>query len=111
MQGSEGPFPAVVVRAQDEPAPELPSLRLRIEDWDSPFFNFYDFDFQLDGLAAAGAFAVVLTGNPDRLPWALGEVLTRCQRHMDRRNAASRSSLFDRVLAVHRGMHNLAKPL
>src|SRR5436305_48053 len=58
MRGGEGPFPAVVVRPQDEPAPELPCLRLRIEDWDSPFFNFYDFDFQLDGLAAAGAFAL-----------------------------------------------------
>ncbi len=111
VQGREGPFPAVVVRAQDEPAPELPGMRLRTEDWESPFFNFYDFDFQLDGLAEAGAFAVVLAGAPERLPRALGEVLTRCQRHMDRRNAASRGPSFDRVLAVHRGLHDLAKPL
>ena len=111
MQRGEGPFPAVVVRSQDEPTPELPGLRLRSEDWESPFFNFYDFDFQVDGLAAAGAFAVVLAGAPDRLPRALHEVLTRCQRHMDRRNAASRGPSFDRVLAVHRGVHDLAKPL
>ncbi|MBW8876084.1 MAG: DUF4202 family protein [Acidobacteria bacterium] len=111
MQGCDGSFPAVAIHSQDEPASELPSLRLRIEDWDSPFFNFYDFDFQFDGLAAAGACAVILAGAPERLPRALGEVLTRCQRHMDRRNAASRGMAFDRVLAVHREMHDLAKPL
>ncbi|HEX3555581.1 MAG TPA: DUF4202 family protein [Thermoanaerobaculia bacterium] len=91
--------------------PELSGLRLRTEDWESPFFNFYDFDFQIDGFAEAGAFTVILTGDPDRLSRALDEVLTRCQRHMDRRNTASRGPSFDRVLRVHRGMHDLAKPL
>jgi len=111
MQGCGEPFPAIAIHPQDEPAPRLPSLRLRVEDWESLSFNFYDFDFQLDGLAAAGAFAVILAGDPDRLPRALDAVLTRCQRHMDRRNAASRGALFDCVLAVHRAMHDLAKPL
>jgi hypothetical protein len=59
----------------------------------------------------AGPFALLLAGAEERLPGFAREVLTRHQRLMDRRNAASRSGLFDRVLAAHRALHDLAKPL
>ncbi|MEA2599818.1 MAG: hypothetical protein QOF89_810 [Acidobacteriota bacterium] len=62
-------------------------------------------------MAESGLFALALAGDGERLPRAAAEVFTRCQRHMDRRNAASRGALFDRVLAAHRTLHDLAKPL
>jgi hypothetical protein len=39
------------------------------------------------------------------------EVLTRYQRFLGRRNEASRTPLFDLVLAVHEGLHDRSKPL
>jgi hypothetical protein len=65
----------------------------------------------VDILAESGLFALVLAGEPERLPWMAAEIFTRCQRHMDRRNAVSRGALFDRVLSAHRDLHDLAKPL
>jgi Domain of unknown function (DUF4202) len=93
------------------PFTDLPCLHLAAADWDSPSFNFYDFDFRVDVLAESGLFALTLAGEPGRLPRVAAEVFTRCQRHMDRRNAASRGAQFDRVLAAHRALHDLAKPL
>lgn len=106
-------FPAVQLRASlDEGSiPCLPLLR--VEDWVSPCLNFYAFDTALDDLAARapGPFALRLAGESERLPAFVREVLTRCQRVMDRRNMASRGPRFDRVLAAHRALHDLAKPL
>ncbi|HEY4588312.1 MAG TPA: DUF4202 family protein [Thermoanaerobaculia bacterium] len=85
-----------------------------VEEWESQNFNFYEMDWRLDSLAERdfGPFAVDVLGDPDELARAAGEILTRCQRWMDRRNeASSRSPLFDRVLAEHRDAHDLAKPL
>lgn len=92
---------------------EVPSLPLSLQTWESQSFNFYDLDALLDDMTerTAGPFALLLAGDEDRMPGFACEVLTRCQRLMDRRNAASRSPLFDRVLAEHRALHDLAKPL
>lgn len=86
--------------------------RLLVEGWDSRFFNFYELDGRLDALAEEhrGPFALSIR-NAEALPGVAGEVLTRCQRWMDRRNDASRGALFDRVLAEHREAHDLSKPL
>jgi hypothetical protein len=95
------------------PARGLPRLLLDLQPWESQSFNFYALDAELDTLAEGhdGPFAVVLRGTGEALARSAGGALTRCQRWMDRRNAASRSPLFDRVLAVHRRAHDLAKPL
>lgn len=105
-------FPAVELR-WTLGGGEVPCLPLSLTDWESQFFNFYDLDALLDDLAerSAGPFALLLAGEEERLLRLAREVLTRCQRLMGRRNAASRSGLFDRVLAAHRNLHNLAKPL
>jgi hypothetical protein len=86
---------------------------LQVEEWESQNFNFYEMDWRLDTLAERDfrPFAVDVLGDPKELARAAGEILTRCQRWMDRRNEASRSALFDRVLAEHRDAHDLAKPL
>ncbi|HEV7509139.1 MAG TPA: DUF4202 family protein [Thermoanaerobaculia bacterium] len=91
----------------------MPSLFLALEKWESQSFNFYKLDGQLDALAERqdGPFALVLLGDAEQLALSAQGVLTRCQRWMDRRNEASRSPLFDRLLAKHREAHDLAKPL
>jgi hypothetical protein len=95
----------------DESEARTAELRLPVEHWDSPGFPFFEFDGQVDALAEHGAFVLVLEGDPERLPHAAEEVRTRCQRLAPRRSAASRIPLFDRVLAAHRELHDLTKPL
>ena len=104
-------FPAV--EFQETPRNALPSLPLRVEDWESQNFNFYELDGRLDALAErdGGPFAVDLLGETAAIARAAPEILTRCQRWTDRRNEASRGALFDRILAEHRDAHDLAKPL
>lgn len=53
---------------------------------------------------------LVLEGDEDGLP-AVPEVLTRYQRWFNRRTGASRDAVFDRVLSVHRQLHDCGKPL
>jgi len=106
-------FPAAELRLPPSAAGrEMPSLLVPVSDWESNFFNFYDLDGRLDALAERdGPFAVEILGGGEELPRTARAVLTRCQRWMDRRNAASRGMLFDRVLSRHRREHDLAKPL
>src|SRR5437868_722378 len=46
----------------------------------------------------------------DALP-AVEEVLTRAQRHFDRRNRASAGAQFTAILRRHRGLHDRSRPL
>jgi hypothetical protein len=88
--------------------------RLRTADWDSPDFNFYNFDTQINTLAESAEgqpFSVTIQGPDRRLPTAAREILTRCQRFRGRRNPASSHPVFDRVLERHRALHDLSKPL
>jgi hypothetical protein len=90
-----------------------PALSLTAEEWESPRFPFYELDARLDDLAGStdGPWRLDLAADRDRLPGMALEVLTRCQRLVGRRNAASSTPLFDRVLERHRAMHDLDKPL
>lgn len=91
-----------------------PFTSLSVQDWETPSFNFYRFDSRMDELAehaGGGPFALRITGEPARLPGAALAILTRCQRLVGRRNERSRGTLFDRVLAKHRALHDLEKPL
>ncbi|HEY0557122.1 MAG TPA: DUF4202 family protein, partial [Thermoanaerobaculia bacterium] len=102
-------FPSLAF-AGGAPAPELPSLALTAEPWESQSFNFYALDAAVDALAESrdAPFALVLAGFDGP---AARAALTRCQRWADRRNKASRGPLFNRVLRRHREAHDLAKPL
>lgn len=107
-------FPRVEIRWERADC-EIPCLPLLpVEEWKSQSFNFYELDGQLDALAGrkgGGPFALAIEGEHEELPRAAREILTRCQRLMDRRNAASEGALFDRILSEHRKIHDLAKPL
>ncbi|MFL6194309.1 MAG: DUF4202 family protein [Thermoanaerobaculia bacterium] len=92
--------------------PCLPALPA--EEWESQNFNFWALDAQVNALAerdGGGPFALVLLGGREELPRVAREILTRCQRWMDRRNESSSGPLFDRALAAHREAHDLGKPL
>lgn len=68
--------------------------------------SFRPFD---DAVEASRSDALVVRG---RDAGAIAcEVLTRFQRFVERRNAASRTAVFDAVLAAHRRMHDVTKPL
>lgn len=83
-----------------------PSLSLAAEEWESPRFPFFEFDSRVEDLPRLD-----LAAEPGRLPAMALEVLTRCQRLVGRRNAASANPLFDVVLEHHRSLHDLDKPL
>jgi hypothetical protein len=115
MKGQESSLQVIFRRpapapAGGAPAADLPCLSVSLERWQSPSFNFHELDSAVDALAESqdGPFALLLPGFDEAGACA---VLTRCQRWADRRNAASRDPLFDRVLRRHREAHDLAKPL
>jgi hypothetical protein len=84
----------------------LPSLSLTADEWESPRFPFYEFDTRVEDLPR-----LHLAAELARLPGMTLEVLTRCQRLIGRRNAASSNPVFDLVLDRHRSLHDLDKPL
>ncbi|HEY0789088.1 MAG TPA: DUF4202 family protein, partial [Thermoanaerobaculia bacterium] len=53
-------------------------------------------------------YLTVRTTNPEG---TLPKILTRCQRLFDRRNVASGTPVFDRILKAHGAIHELERPL
>jgi hypothetical protein len=95
-----GEFPSVRITWMDG---EAPADVLRAEEWEAPGFDFWGFDRSLDVLVEEGRpLSLAASGPPARFA---SEVLTRAQRLLGRRNAASRSRLFERVLTLHRALH------
>jgi hypothetical protein len=61
-----------------------------------------------------GALALRLIDRGAEAPAAILaalQIVTRCQRLLPTRNRFSRGAVFDEVLAVHRALHDLRKPL
>jgi uncharacterized protein DUF4202 len=96
-------FPTVRITRGEGPPP---ADALRAACWEAADFDFWGFDRRLDALWEA-ALPLSLAGPGAELPRFAGEVLTRGQRLLDRRNAASETPLFDRVLARHRRLHGI----
>ena len=124
MRAGEGPrpaalariareFPAIGVDAAAAGAPRAAAeARIEALTWDAPWFDLAAFDAQVNALAARGLFGLAVAADePEPLARASLEVLTRCQRHSPRRNAASRGLGFDAILARHRALHDLSRPL
>ncbi|MCY1017162.1 DUF4202 family protein [Pyxidicoccus sp. MSG2] len=122
--GTEGPcagngwalvqaeFPTVVV-APLSAGRGMRVLRLDVSEWGSLDFDPITWDARVFGAdEASEQLALHLEGaRGEALVLAALEVLTRYQGLVGRRNEASAAPLFDRVLARHRALHDLARPL
>ncbi|WP_437587416.1 DUF4202 family protein [Sorangium sp. So ce1000] len=80
--------------------------------WRSSALDLWALDTGLHALDARGPFGLRLEGL-DRAGAARAayEVLTRCQRFIRRRNLASATAVFARILGRHRELHDLDRPL
>jgi hypothetical protein len=63
-----------------------------------------------DAVEQSGSETLRVRGDGDVIGTAL-EVLTRYQRHVGRRNFASKTPAFDLLLRAHRALHDTSKPL
>jgi hypothetical protein len=99
-------FPTVVFDCLDAPAIEA----ISDEAWRDDELDFWAFDRALDAICDRGQ-AVQVTVTAERADAMAREVLTRGQRLVQRRNSESETGWFDRVLAEHRALHDLDKPL
>jgi hypothetical protein len=91
-------------------------LQLDAQQWRAPGFDPFDWDERVFGAAsqcrAGNGLALHLTGSPRVVLAATAlEILTRYQGLVGRRNEASEGPLFDALLARHRALHDLSKPL
>lgn len=86
-------------------------IRVVIAQWNDPTFDLWAFDRALDRAAESKVLTIELVGPAAALPCAALEVLTRGQRLVSRRNAASEVEVFDAVLERHRALHDLSLPL
>jgi hypothetical protein len=89
-------------------APDPSGPRIDARAWTSPSANFFEFD---SAVLDTDPTALIIAGPAELLPQVALEVLTRYQSLQDRRNASSRTPQFDALLALHRDMHPLSKPL
>ena len=85
-------------------------LEVREEDWRDPTLNLYRFDDFVDEHATKPTTLRLVGSGAFVAEQGLG-VVTRCQRCIDRRNAASRAPLFDAALARLPVLYDCQKPL
>jgi hypothetical protein len=87
-------------------------LCLDVEEWLHPGFDPFSWDPHVFSAADAERLALHLVGaEGEALADAALEILTRYQGLIGRRNAASSGSVFDQILARHRTLHDMGKPL
>jgi hypothetical protein len=110
MFATEFPDVQVEIGAPELP-PGAPLINILMGEWKDPRFDLRALDSQVAELSVRGPVSLRLAG-PSAFAAGVGqEVLTRYQRFMDRRNRASSGLMFERVLSVHRELHDLHKPL
>lgn len=112
--GTAASLPADAMASAPRLSVEFPTVQLRhsaapphvvASVWHHPDFDPWPFDVSIDELARDS-----FTLRVDTPAFALA-ALTRCQRHVGRRNAHSGTPLFTRILDAHRALHDVDKPL
>lgn len=88
----------------------VPRARLTAEAWRADDFDFWAFDRHADELDARGE-PLQFSASASLAPALAFEIAMRVQRLDRMRNEASAPQWFDTVLAAHRVLHDLAKPL
>jgi hypothetical protein len=102
-------FPTIAVGVTTDRAPTGPTIE--VEEWDRDTEQSFA-SFEERGREAARLGEITISGaEPRRLERVALQVLTRFQRHVDRRNAASSTLEFERILATHADLHASEKPL
>jgi hypothetical protein len=107
--------PGVAALASEYPTLEIVCApRAGVEDaiigvdaWTSAH-DFAPFDA---AVACSTSDAIAICGAPHLLAEVAGQVLTRWQRHIGRRNQFSQTRMFDSVLSAHAALHDRTKPL
>jgi hypothetical protein len=102
-------FPSVDVVAARAPL-ELEGPVFHVEEWRDDTADLGRFDARV-GAGECESIALVDRGRSGLWTEVAIELLTRYQCFVGRRNAASSAPVFDRVLAAHRALHDLRKPL
>jgi hypothetical protein len=103
-------FPTLEIRVGAE-RPPTRELRLEASEWAEGDIDFVEFDRLVDALVSEGPTGFAIGGAGTRAENCAIEILTRCQRWIDRRNTESAGALFDRLLVRHQAMHDLSLPL
>jgi hypothetical protein len=88
-----------------------PLPTIEIARWNDRRHDFWPFDGHVEDLAGRGPVTLVVRGSHEEACRAAHEMLTRWQRLLDRRNAASRLPEFGALLVRLRALHDLSKPL
>ncbi|KYF55049.1 hypothetical protein BE08_36260 [Sorangium cellulosum] len=104
-------FPGVEI---DAPSPLAGERHASIDAraWRASALDLWALDTHLHALDARGLFALRIEGLDAQIAARTAhEVLTRCQRFIRRRNLASATAVFARVLARHRELYDLDRPL
>lgn len=104
-------FPGVEIDAPSPPAGER-HASIDARAWRASALDLWALDTHLHALDARGLFALRIEGlAPEIAARTAHEVLTRCQRFIRRRNLASATAVFARVLGRHRELYDLDRPL
>jgi hypothetical protein len=110
LSGLRRTFPSVdLIVTQAAP----PTGEVRVfdaEEWRDPAAALHVFDERVGQTHGGDIFLVAPKGSAALVDLAF-EILTRYQAFVWRRNEASDGPLFDRVLAGHRALHDVRKPL
>lgn len=85
-------------------------VTVELAPWLDTRVDFAPFDAAVDELVARGPACIVVRGDARELTRAAWEMLGRWQRHLDRRNEASRAPGFDALLLRLRAAHDRSKP-
>lgn len=98
-------FPTVTVVPAGPSAAAERCVTVDLAAWSAPFADTGGLDERVEAAHAQGAFGLRVVGGASR---GYLELLTCYQRFVGRRNRASRGALFDRILARHGALHDLA---
>ena len=112
-------FPTVTLVCNGPSVADERCVTVDLVAWAAPFADTGALDRRIEAADARGPFGLRLVGvgagagagTSAGGARACLEILTRYQRFVGRRNRASKGPLFDRVLARHRALHDLAQPL
>jgi hypothetical protein len=105
-------FPTVDIDVELDTGAATPPATIDAHEWNNRSNDFAVFDEHIGELARRGPVTLVVRGGEGATCARMAlEMLTRWQRLIGRRNAASSTPAFDRLLRYCRALHNVDKPL